>query len=172
MEGQTALRLFAFPYLLNLFFYRLLAMARSCTILMADDDADDCLLVREALVESGRNYDLRVVRNGEELLDYLRRRGPYAASGAAPRPDLILLDLKMPKKDGRESLRELKGDVQLMQIPVVMLTTSTDKEDIAFAYKAGVNSYVTKPVSFRALVDLMDTLGKYWLETVEPPCRE
>jgi len=136
---------------------------------MADDDADDCLLVREALVENGRDYDLRVVRDGEELLDYLHRRGTYAPAGAAPLPDLILLDLKMPKKDGREALQELKGDARLKHIPVVVLTTSTDQGDIEYAYRMGVNSYLTKPVTFRALVDLMDTLAKYWFEMVEPP---
>ncbi len=144
-------------------------MRKSGVILMADDDADDCLLVREALVENGQKYDLRVVRDGEELLDYLHRRGPYAEVGAAPVPDLILLDLKMPKKDGREALRELKADAWFKQIPVVVLTTSTDKDDIEYSYRMGVNSYVTKPVTFRALVELMDTLGKYWLELVEPP---
>jgi CheY-like chemotaxis protein len=136
---------------------------------MADDDPDDCLLVREALRENDRRYDLRVVRDGEELLDYLQRRGPYAAAGAAPPPDLILLDLKMPKKDGREALRELKADARFKQIPIVVLTTSTDQEDVKYAYRMGVNSYVTKPVTFRALVELMNTLGKYWLELVEPP---
>ena len=136
---------------------------------MADDDADDCLLVREALVESRQNCDLRIVRDGEELLDYLNRRGPYANGRDAPAPDLILLDLKMPKKDGREALRELKGDARFKQIPVVVLTTSTDKEDIRYAYRMGVNSYVTKPVTFRDLVKLMDILGQYWFELVEPP---
>ncbi len=147
-------------------------MLKAGVILMADDDADDCLLVREALVENGRDYDLRVVRDGEDLLDYLHRRGPYAPAGAAPLPDLILLDLKMPKMDGREALRELKGDARLKQIPVVVLTTSTDHGDIEYAYRMGVNSYLTKPVTFRALVDLMDTLAKYWFETVEPPGRD
>lgn len=145
-------------------------MAKPGIILMADDDADDCLLVRKALREKDRGYDLRVVRDGEELLDYLFRRGAYATAGAAPVPDLILLDLKMPKKDGREALRELKADEHFRQIPVVVLTTSTDPEDIKYSYRMGVNSYVTKPVTFRCLVDLMDTLGKYWLELVEPPC--
>jgi CheY-like chemotaxis protein len=136
---------------------------------MADDDADDCLLVREALAESGRVCELRVVRDGEELSDYLHCRGDYAPPHVAPRPDLILLDLKMPKKDGREALRELKADADLRQIPVVVLTTSTDQEDIKYAYRMGVNSYVTKPVTFRALIELMDTLGKYWFELAEGP---
>ena len=89
------------------------------------------------------------MRDGEELLDYLHRRGRYADPADAPRPDLILLDLKMPKKDGRETLRELKADSQFKQIPLVVLTTSSDREDIRDAYRMGVNSYVTKPVTFR-----------------------
>jgi CheY-like chemotaxis protein len=144
---------------------------KPCTILMAEDDADDCLLVRDALNESGRSHDLRVVRDGEELMDYLYRRGAYE-NGRAPRPDLILLDLKMPKKDGREALRELKSDPRLRSIPIVILTTSTDKEDIGFAYRTGVNSYVTKPVTYRGLVELMEILGKYWFDLVELPSGE
>ena len=144
-------------------------MARGRTILMAEDDAEDCLLVREALVESRQRCDLRIVRDGEELLDYLNRRGPYANGQEAPAPDLILLDLKMPKRDGREALRELKSDSRFKQIPVVVFTTSTDKDDIRYAYRMGVNSYVTKPVTFRDLVKLMEILSQYWLEWVEPP---
>jgi CheY-like chemotaxis protein len=139
------------------------------TIVMADDDADDCLLVREALRETGHGHDLRTVRDGEELLQYLRRSGGYTAAREAPRPDLILLDLKMPKKDGRETLRELKADPGLQSIPIVVLTTSVAKEDIGFCYQTGANSYVTKPVTFRGMVDLMNTLGKYWFELVELP---
>ena len=144
-------------------------MAKGCTILMAEDDLEDCLLVREALVESRQSCDLRIVRDGEELLDYLNRRGAYANGREAPAPDLILLDLKMPKRDGREALRELKGDARFKQIPVVVFTTSTDKEDIRYAYRMGVNSYVTKPVTFRDLVKLMEILSQYWFEWVEPP---
>ena len=107
-------------------------MAKARTILMAEDDAEDCLLVREALVESRQSCDLRIVRDGEELLDYLNRRGVYT-NGRRPVPDLIFLDLKMPKRDGREALRELKGDARFKQIPVVVFTTSTDKEDIRYA---------------------------------------
>ena len=144
-------------------------MAKGRTILMAEDDAEDCLLVREALVESRQNCDLRIVRDGEELSDYLNRRGPYTNGQEAPPPDLILLDLKMPKRDGREALREIKGDSRFKQIPVVVFTTSTDKEDIRYAYRMGVNSYVTKPVTFRDLVKLMEILSQYWFDWVEPP---
>jgi CheY-like chemotaxis protein len=142
---------------------------KPCTILMADDDAEDCMLVREALRENGRPHELAFVRDGEELLDYLCRRGEYQGAKDLPRPDLILLDLKMPKKDGREALRELKTNPRFRQIPVVVLTTSTDRDDIGFCYDMGVNSYITKPVTFRGLVQLMDTLGRYWLEVVERP---
>jgi CheY-like chemotaxis protein len=136
------------------------------SILIADDDAEDCMLVAEALTECGRPHVLATVRNGEELWEHLVR----SASAPLPvLPDLILLDLKMPKKDGRESLRELKADPRFRSIPVVMLTTSTDKEDIGFCYRAGANSYVTKPATFRGLVELMQVLGNYWDEWVERP---
>lgn len=145
---------------------------KSFTILMADDDADDCLLVHHAMRETEHTCDLRFVQDGEELFDYLHRRGQYANGQAAPRPDLILLDLKMPKKDGREVLRDIKTDPDFKRIPIVALTTSTAEDDIRFCYEMGANSYVTKPVTFRNLVDIMNTLCKYWFEVVElPPMR-
>ncbi len=139
------------------------------TILMADDDADDCLLVRDALDEVSPGHDLRFVHDGEELFDYLHGRGRYAEDSKPPRPDLILLDLKMPKKDGREVLRQIKADPDLKNIPIVALTTSTAVDDVTFSYKMGVNSYVTKPATFRGLVDVMSALRKYWFEIVELP---
>jgi CheY-like chemotaxis protein len=142
------------------------------TILMADDDADDCLLVQEALRESNQPHELRIVRDGQQLLDYLRRRGDYRPPPRVPRPDLILLDLKMPRKDGREALSEVKADPRLRSIPIVVLTTSTAGDDIGFCYRMGVNSYITKPATFRGLVDLLDTLIKYWFEIVELPVFE
>jgi len=142
------------------------------TILMADDDADDYLLVRDALRQTRHDFQLRFVRDGEELIDYLFGRGRYADGQDAPRPDLILLDLKMPKKDGREVLQELKSHPRFRRIPIVALTTSTAEDDVAYSYDVGVNSYLTKPVTFRALVDMMDTLGKYWFELVELPPAE
>jgi CheY-like chemotaxis protein len=138
-------------------------------ILMADDDAEDCQLVRDALGETGQTHDLRTVRDGEELFDYLRHRGEYENGRAAPRPDLILLDFKMPRKDGREALSELKADPQLRRIPVVVLTTSAVEDDIAFSYDMGVNSFITKPTTFRRWVEIIKTLGKYWFEVVELP---
>jgi len=136
---------------------------------MADDDMDDCLLMRDALSETGIQYDLRVVGDGEELFDYLDRSGKFAEPEAAPRPDLILLDLRMPRKDGREALRQLKADPHWRRTPVVMLTTSTAEDDVRYAYEQGVNSYITKPVTFRTLVDSVRLLSQYWFELVERP---
>jgi CheY-like chemotaxis protein len=139
------------------------------TILMADDDAEDCQLVRDALKESGQPHDLRFVRDGEELFDYLRHLGEYENGQAAPLPDLILLDFKMPRKDGREALKELKTDPKLRRIPVVALTTSTAEDDIVFSYDIGVNSFITKPTTFRKWVEIIRILSKYWFEIVELP---
>ena len=139
------------------------------TLLLADDDPDDRLLARQALEKSRLANDLRCVEDGEELLDYLRRRGKYADPKESPRPGLVLLDLNMPRKDGREALREIKSDPKLRDIPVVVLTTSKAEEDIARSYNLGVNSYITKPVKFSALVEVMKALDKYWFEIVELP---
>lgn len=138
------------------------------TILMADDDDDDRRLTKEALLEGRLANDLRFVENGEELMEYLRRQGKYTGA-EAPRPGLILLDLNMPRKDGRTVLKEIKSDPELRQIPVVVLTTSHADEDIFKSYDLGVNSYIVKPVTFEALVDILQTLEKYWFEIVELP---
>lgn len=143
--------------------------ARPITILLADDDPDDRLLTKQALEENRLANDLRFVENGEELLDYLYRLGKYRSPASAPRPGLILLDLNMPKKDGREALEEIKSHPDLRQIPIVVLTTSKTEEDIYRSYNLGVNSYITKPVTFQGLVEVMKTLGKYWFEIVELP---
>ena len=142
--------------------------ARPTVILMADDDADDRLLAQDALSESKIPGELRFVENGEELMDYLQRRGRFSAA-SAPRPGLILLDLNMPKKDGREALREIKANPDLRRIPVVVLTTSRADTDIGHVYDLGANSFISKPVSFDALVNMMRTVGHYWFETVELP---
>jgi two-component system, response regulator len=142
---------------------------RPITILLADDDADDRMMAGEALAESRLANDLRFVEDGEELMDYLHRRGRYAEPADAPRPGLILLDLNMPRKDGREALREIKGDPVLRKIPVVVLTTSQAEEDIYRTYDLGVNSFITKPVMFESMVAVMKALGKYWFEIVELP---
>ena len=139
------------------------------TILMADDDEDDCLLAQEALVESRLANNLHIVSDGEQLMDYLYHRGKYSDIDLSPRPGLILLDLNMPKKDGREALKQIKADANLRQIPIVILTTSKADEDIYRSYDLGANSFITKPVTFSGLVDMMKTLGKYWFEIVELP---
>jgi CheY-like chemotaxis protein len=145
------------------------ASRRPITILMADDDADDRQMTKEAFEESHLNNDLRFVEDGVELLDYLKRRGKYINPFSAPRPGLILLDLNMPKKDGREALREIKADPRLKSIRVVVLTTSKAEEDIFRTYELSAASYITKPVTFIALMEVVRTLGKYWLEIVELP---
>lgn len=139
------------------------------TILMADDDADDRMLAKDAFEESRVVNDLRFVEDGEELLDYLCRRGQYADPGRSPRPGVILLDLNMPRMDGREALQEIKADPRLRRIPVVVLTTSKAEEDIYQTYDLGISSYITKPVTFGALVEVIKTLGRYWIEIVELP---
>ncbi len=146
-------------------------MSDACpiTILVADDDDDDCMMIRDAFTESRLANDLRFVSDGEELLDYLHRRGEYADPGSAPRPGLILLDLNMPKKDGREALAEIKTSPGIRKIPIVVLTTSQAEEDICRSYDLGVNSYITKPVTFESLVDVARAIGKYWFEIVELP---
>ena len=139
------------------------------TILMADDDPDDCKMTKVAFEESRLVNDLRFVEDGEELMDYLYHRGKYTNPINSPRPGLILLDLNMPKKDGREALKEIKTDPNLRQIPVVVLTTSKSEEDIYRSYDLGVNSYITKPVTFVSLIDIIKTVGKYWFGIVELP---
>jgi CheY-like chemotaxis protein len=138
-------------------------------ILMADDDADDRMLAKEALEESRVMNDLYFVEDGEELMDYLYERGKFAEPAKAPRPGLILLDLNMPRKDGREALREIKADPNLRRIPIVIMTTSKAEEDIYRSYDLGANSFITKPVTFERLVELMRALGQYWIEFVELP---
>ena len=138
------------------------------TILIAEDDADDRLLAQEALNESRLVNEVHFVEDGEELLDYLRHGGKYATA-TAPRPGVILLDLNMPRKDGREALTELKKDKDLRRIPVVVMTTSKAEEDILRSYDLGVNSFIVKPVTFEGLVEVMRTIGHYWFEIVELP---
>jgi CheY-like chemotaxis protein len=142
---------------------------RVITILVADDDLDDCLLIKDALVEARLANDLHFVHDGEELLDFLYRRGQYTEPINSPRPGLILLDLNMPKKDGREALQEIKAVAHLRQIPIVVLTTSKAEEEIYHSYDLGASSFIAKPVTFATLVDLMKTLGRYWFEIVELP---
>ncbi len=140
------------------------------TILICDDDEDDRLLTQAALEQARITNALRFVEDGEDLLDYLYQRGRYSGeTGSAPRPGLILLDLNMPKVDGREALKIIKQDPTLRDIPIVILSTSRLDADISKSYHLGVNSYLTKPVTFTGLVEVMQVLGRYWLEIVELP---
>ena len=139
------------------------------TILMADDDHDDCMLTKEAAEEARLANCLHFVEDGEELIDYLHHQGQYTDTTKSPRPGLILLDLNMPRKDGREALAEIKADPELRRIPVVVLTTSQAEEDVLGTYDLGANSFITKPVTFEGLVDLVTVLGKYWFGIVQLP---
>jgi len=139
------------------------------TIVMAEDDPDDRLLTEDALKEARLANELVFVADGEELLDYLKRRGAFAHLQGAPLPGLVLLDLNMPRKDGREALAEIKADPQLRKIPVVVLTTSKAEEDIYRTYDLGASSFITKPVTFNSLVDVMKTMSRYWFEIVALP---
>ena len=140
-------------------------------ILMADDDEDDVMLTQKALIKGKLLNTLYSVKDGEELLDYLLHRGDYAEN-QFPRPGVILLDLNMPKKDGREALREIKSHEDLRDIPIIVFTTSKAEEDIYRSYKLGVNSFITKPVTFEKLIEVMQMLGKYWFEIVSLPNEE
>ena len=142
------------------------------TILMADDDSDDRLLTREAANDINLRAELRFVEDGEELMEYLKRRGDYADPVSSPRPDIILLDLNMPRKTGREALNEIKADPELRRIPVVVLTTSNNEDDIVFSYDLGVSSFIVKPAVFDGLVEVMRTLNHYWGDIVCLPPKE
>jgi len=140
------------------------------TILMADDDDEDREITQEALQDSRLANEMRFVVDGQDLMDYLRREGAYEDPAVdAPRPGIILLDLNMPKKDGREALAEIKADERLRRIPVVVLTTSKDEEDVFRTYDLGVSSFITKPVTFAGLVEVMNTFSRYWFEVVDLP---
>lgn len=143
--------------------------ARPITILLADDDEDDRLMTRDALRDARLTNELQFCFDGVDLLDYLKRRGRWSAAGAAPRPGLVLLDLNMPRMDGREALTAIKADPELRAIPVIVLTTSKADEDIIRSYDLGVNSFITKPVTFVGLVETMKVFSRYWMEIVDLP---
>jgi CheY-like chemotaxis protein len=141
----------------------------SISILIADDDADDRMLIEDAFRESRLSNPLAFAENGEELLHYLRGQGKFEGRDTSHQPRLILLDLNMPKMDGRTALRHLKADPDLRRIPVVVLTTSKAEEDILRTYDLGVSSFIAKPVTFQGLVDVVRALNNYWIEIVELP---
>ena len=142
---------------------------RHITILCAEDDPEDRMLIEDAMEDSRLVNDLHFVEDGEQLMDYLYHRGKYTELSNVPLPGLILLDLNMPKKDGREALEEIKADPDLRRIPIVVLTTSKAEEDILRTYDMGVSGFVVKPVTLETLVSIMKTMSKYWFEIVEPP---
>jgi len=142
-------------------------------ILFAEDDPDDRLLFKDALQECGLDpailEQVRFVGDGEELMDFLLRRGAHAGTAASTRPDLVMLDLNMPRKDGREALKEIRAHPELRRIPVVVFTTSRADTDIVLAYQLGANSFVTKPATFDSLVSTLNTVVRYWFGVVELP---
>ena len=142
------------------------------TILDADDDPDDRKLTQEAFSESKLANDLRFVEDGVEVFDYLNRRGKFADPATSPWPSLMLLDLNMPRMDGREVLVELKKNPRYSAIRVIVMTTSKSEADINKSYLLNAASYITKPVTFDSLVNVVTTLGKYWLEIVELPDKD
>jgi two-component system, response regulator len=146
--------------------------SRAITILLADDDEDDRLMTRDALRDARLHNDLRTVVDGVELMEYLKREGRFADSRESPRPGMILLDLNMPRMDGREALAAIKADPELRSIPVVVLTTSKAEEDVIRTYDLGVNSFITKPVTFLGLVEVMKVFSRYWMEIVDLPAED
>jgi CheY-like chemotaxis protein len=142
---------------------------RANVILIVDDDDDDCELLCEAFADHGLGDLTRVVHDGEELMDYLRHNGAYSGREAAPRPDLILLDLNMPRMNGHEALLEIRADAALRAIPIVVLSTSQSPEDVVRAYDNGVNSFMTKPDSIGTLNAMVETLSSYWFSVGQLP---
>ncbi len=143
--------------------------SREIVILMADDDPDDRFLAQEALSMARVANRLLFVNDGEDLMDYLHRRGAYTDPARSPRPGLVLMDLNMPKMDGCEALAEIKADPDLRSLPVVMLTTSQAETDIFRSYVLGANSFITKPVTFDGLVEVMHGIVHYWFQIVTTP---
>ena len=140
---------------------------RAMTVLVADDDEDDRTFIRRAWAKERAPEALRFVEDGAELTHYLTRVGKYSDPASSPRPCMILLDLNMPRKDGREALKEIKSDPELRQIPIVIFTTSRADEDVCSSYDLGANSFISKPLTFMAFVDVMKALGSYWIDVVD-----
>lgn len=143
-------------------------MRQTETVLLADDDPDDRALIKDAFEEVVAGAELHCVKDGQELLDYVRGQGAYSNKNV-PAPALILLDLNMPKKDGRQVLRELKADAKLKGIPVVIFTTSSSEDDVRASYETGASSFIVKPSGYNTLLELLERLRKYWFETTVLP---
>lgn len=137
--------------------------------LYAEDDSEDTMLMNEAMEEGEMEDKLKIVDDGEALMNYLQNKEEYQNPDQAPKPDVILLDLNLPKKDGREALKQIKKDPHLKHIPVIAITTSKSEEDIKKAYQLGANAFVTKPVSFQSLVETMKSMKRFWGEVSELP---
>jgi CheY-like chemotaxis protein len=142
---------------------------RQLTVLLVEDNPRDVRLTQRAFVQAGLPHELRVVRDGDEALAYLRREGAYTEPSISPRPEVILLDLNLPRMSGHDVLYSLKQDPRFKHIPVIVLTTSGRPDDVRLAYEAGANAYLLKPVEFARFTEIMAQLGKFWLETVELP---
>ena len=143
--------------------------AKSATILLVEDDRGDQELTRRALDEGKIRNDLRIVEDGEEALAYLFRRGKYKDPATSPRPDLLLLDLNLPRVDGREVLEQIRADSKLRRMAVVVLTTSRQEEDILRSYELGCNSFITKPVDINQFIRVIQALERYWFQIVVLP---
>jgi len=143
--------------------------SKKLIILMAEDDEDDYLLTKDAFKEAKILNELHRVKDGEELMEYLLQEGRYADPTQSPKPMIILLDLNMPRKSGREALKEIKAHPKLKSIPVIVMTTSKTEEDILLSYELGCNSFIRKPVSFADFVEVVRGFNRYWLEIVELP---
>lgn len=146
--------------------------SKSVMILLVEDDPGDQALTRRALEEGGMPIELRIVEDGEEALEYLQQKGRFAAPGAAPPPDLVLLDLNLPRLDGKQVLERMRADPALRKLPVVALTTSRHEADIARTYELGANSYIAKPVDMDQFVSTLRELGNYWFRLVLLPTRD
>jgi CheY-like chemotaxis protein len=142
---------------------------RQLTVLLVEDNPRDVRLTQRAFQQAGLPHDLRVVRDGDEALAYLHREGAYKETETAPRPDVILLDLNLPRMGGHELLRKVKQDSRFKQVPIIVLTTSERPDDVRLAYDAGANAYLLKPVEFNRFTEVIGQLGKFWLEIVELP---
>jgi len=142
---------------------------KSVQILIAEDDDDDYLFAEKAIQELGLLNHVQRVRDGEELMQYLLNLGPFQDASVYPNPSLVLLDLNMPRKDGREAIKEIKTHPKLKRIPVVILTTSKSDVDMLNAYNLGANSYIRKPLTLERLIDVIRTLKHYWLDIVSLP---
>jgi len=144
-------------------------MTKEVPILMAEDDQEDQLIAKKALRKAKLRNPLYFVNDGEELLDYLNRKPPFDDDEAYPFPGLVILDMNMPRKDGRQALMEIRSTPSLSNVPVVILSTSSEEEEIWRGYNLGANSYICKPVNFEKMVTIMQSIGKYWFTIVEAP---